>query len=70
MDIKDRQNKLQGLEAIKRKALIMVDQGKDAFEIRDFIGSASKELAYQVPDEEAFNKAVKAAGKFKKSKKK
>jgi len=68
MDVKSRQDKVDGLEAIKEKALDMAAQGKDSLEVRDFVTDAKKELAFQVPDEEAFNKAVKAAKKFKKNK--
>jgi len=68
MDVKSRQDKVDGLEAIKKKALDMAAQGKDSLEVRDFVTDAKKELAFQVPDEEAFNKAVKAAEKFKKNK--
>ena len=70
MDIEDRKNKIAGLEAIKNKALEMAKDGKDSLEVRDFVTDARKELAFEVPDEEAFGKAVKAANKFKKSKKK
>tara|TARA_R100000657_G_C4615117_1_gene66935 strand:+ start:496 stop:708 length:213 start_codon:yes stop_codon:yes gene_type:complete len=68
MNIEDRQNKVAGLEAIKNKALEMAKDGKDSLEVRDFVTNAKKELAFEVPDEEAFSKAVKAAGKFKKNK--
>ena len=70
MNIEDRKNKVAGLEAIKNKALEMAKDGKDSLEVRDFVTSAKKELAFEVPDEEAFRKAAKAAGKFKVSKKK
>jgi hypothetical protein len=48
----------------------MAMAGRDSLEIRDFVGGATKELAYELPDEEAFVKAVKASKKFKKSKEK
>ena len=70
MNIEDRQNKVAGLEAIKDKALKMAKDGSDSLEVRDFVTRAKKELAFDLPDEEAFGKAVKAANKFKKSKKK
>lgn len=70
MNIEDRKNKVKGLEAIKSKAMDMAMQGKDSLEIRDFVGGSTKELAYEVPDDEAFVKAVKASKKFKESKKK
>ena len=69
MDVEARKDKVAGLEAIENKALNMAKDGKDSLEVRDFVTSAKKELAFEVPDEEAFGKAVKAAGKFKKSKK-
>ncbi len=70
MNIEDRKNKVKGLEAIKAKAIDMATQGKDSLEIRDFVGGSTKELAYELPDEEAFVKAVKASKKFKESKEK
>ena len=70
MYIEDRKDKVAGLEAIKNKALEMAKDGSDSLEVRDFVTKAKKELAFEVPDAEAFTKAVKAANKFKKSKKK
>mgnify|MGYP001320710348 FL=1 len=70
MDVESRQNKVDGLEAIKNKALDMAAQGKDSLEVRDFVTNAKKELAFEIPDEEAFGKAAKAANKFKKNKEK
>ena len=70
MNVEDRKNKVKGLEAIKSKAMDMAMKGSDSLEIRDFIGGAPKELAYEVPDDEAFVKAVKASRKFKESKEK
>ena len=68
MDIEDRKNKIAGLEAIKNKALEMAKDGSDSLEVRDFVTRAKKELAFDLPDEEAFRKAAKASGKFKLSK--
>ena len=70
MNVEDRKKKVEGLEAIKPKAIDMAMKGSDSLEIRDFVGGATKELAYELPDEEAFVKAVKASKKFKKSKEK
>ncbi len=70
MNVEDRKKKVEGLKAIKSKAIDMAMKGDDSLEIRDFIGGATKELAYELPDEEAFVKAVKASKKFKKSKEK
>ena len=66
--MEDRQNKVAGLEAIKDKALKMAKDGSDSLEVRDFVTRAKKELAFDLPDEEAFRKAAKASGKFKFSK--
>ena len=68
MEVEDRKNKVAGLEAIKNKALDMAAQGFDSLEVRDFVTKAKKELAFDLPDEEAFRKAAKASGKFKFSK--
>ena len=68
MEVEDRKNKVAGLEAIKNKALDMAAQGFDSLEVRDFVTRAKKELAFDLPDEEAFRKAAKASGKFKFSK--
>ena len=64
MNIEDRKNKVAGLEAIKDKALKMAKDGSDSLEVRDFVTRAKKELAFDLPDEEAFRKAAKASGKF------
>ena len=65
MDIGDRQKKVEGLEAIKSKALGMAKEGKDSLEVRDFVTNAKKELAYELPDEEAFQKAKAATLAYK-----
>ena len=70
MDIESRKDKVAGLEAIKDKALSMAERGESSADVRDFITSSRKMLAFEVPDEEAFLKAAKASGRFKKSKKK
>ena len=69
MDAGTRQKRVEGLEAIKGKALNMAKEGKDDGEIRNFIEEGKKELAFNLPDEDAFRKAVKAAEKYKKGKK-
>jgi len=61
MDIKDRKKKVEGLKSIKSKAIEMATKGKDSLEIRDFVGNATKELAYELPDKDAFVKAVNAS---------
>ena len=60
MDAGTRQKRIEGLEAIKSRALSMAAEGKDSLEVRDFVTSAKKELAYELPDEDAFQKAAKA----------
>ena len=69
MDAGIRQKRVEGLEAIKAKALDMAKQGKTDLEVSSFINEGKKELAFELPDEESFKKAVNAAEKFKKSKK-
>ena len=69
MDAGTRQKRIEGLEAIKDRALQMTFDGNTDGEVRDFIDEGKKELAFNLPDEDAFRKAVKAAGKYKKSKK-
>ena len=68
MDVETRKKRVEGLEAIKRKALDMATQGKDSLEVRDFITDAKKTLAYELPDEEAFDKAVKATLAYRQKK--
>jgi|TARA_E500000318_G_scaffold89683_2_gene87323 hypothetical protein len=68
MNVETRKKRVEGLEAIKRRALDMAAQGKDSFEVRDFITDAKKTLAYELPDEEAFDKAVKATLTYKQKK--
>tara|TARA_R100001510_G_C7558420_1_gene139396 strand:- start:245 stop:457 length:213 start_codon:yes stop_codon:yes gene_type:complete len=60
MDAGTRQKRVEGLEAIKDKALSMAEEGVDSLEVRDFVTAAKKELAYELPDEDAFQKAAKA----------
>ena len=62
MDLQDQEKKVEALEAIKRRALEMAGKGADSLEVRDFITDAKKELAYELPDTEAFEKAARAAG--------
>jgi len=69
MDAGTRQKRVEGLEAIKSKALQMAADGSTDGEVRNFIDEGKKELAFNLPDEEAFKKAVGAADRYKKSKK-
>jgi hypothetical protein len=68
MDAGTRQKRVDALESIKGKALSMAKEGKDSLEVRDFITEAKKELAYELPDEEAFKKAMNATLAYKRSK--
>jgi uncharacterized protein (UPF0305 family) len=58
MDAGVRQKRVEALEQIKKKAMEMAKTGRDSLEVRDFVTSAKKELAYELPDEDAFRKAV------------
>jgi len=68
MDAGTRQKRVEGLEAIKNKALSMAREGRDSLEVRDFVTSAKKELAYELPDEDAFQKAAKAVIAYRRKK--
>lgn len=68
MDAGVRQKRVEALELIKNKALSMAKEGRDSLEVRDFVSNAKKELAYELPDEEAFGKAVKATMAYKRKK--
>jgi len=65
MDAGTRQKRVEALEAIKNKAVNMAQEGRDSLEVRDFVTAAKKELAYELPDEEAFGKAMKATLAYK-----
>jgi uncharacterized protein YpuA (DUF1002 family) len=68
MDAGTRQKRVEGLESIKNKAVDMARKGHDSLEVRDFVTEAKKELAYNLPDEEAFRKAKEATLAYKRSK--
>lgn len=68
MDAGTRQKRVEALELIKNKALDMATKGADSTEVRDFVVNAKTNLAYELPDEEAFTKAARATLKYKKSK--
>ena len=70
MDAGIRQKRVEGLEAIKNKALVMAREGKDSLEVRDFVNNAKAALAYELPDEEAHRKAAKVTLDFKRKKEK
>jgi acyl carrier protein len=68
MDAGVRQKRVEALEKIKDEALKRAKGGSDSLEVRDFVTEAKKELAYSLPDEEAFKKAVRATQAYKGSK--
>ena len=67
MDPEKRAKRIEALEAIQARALDMVDKGKDATEVRDFIDRGKVELAYELPDEEAAAKAFDAVKRYRDS---
>jgi hypothetical protein len=70
MDAGVRQQRVEALEKIKDKALGMAKTGRDSLEVRDFVTEAKKELAYELPDEESFRKAVSATQAYMRKKQK
>lgn len=65
MDAGTRQKRVEALETIKNRALEKAQRGEDSLEVRDFVTSAKKELAYELPDTEAFQKAMNATLAYK-----
>lgn len=65
MDAGTRQKRVEALETIKNEALKRAQQGDDSLAVRDFVTSAKKELAYELPDEDAFKKAMNATLAYK-----
>jgi acyl carrier protein len=65
MDFEKRAKRVEALEAIKNKALTMANEGADSLDVRNFVIDAKKELAYELPDQEAFDKAMKATLAYK-----
>jgi acyl carrier protein len=65
MDAGTRQKRVEALEAIKNEALKRAQSGEDSLAVRDFVTSAKKELAYELPDEDAFKKAMNATLAYK-----
>jgi uncharacterized protein YpuA (DUF1002 family) len=57
MDAGTRQKRVEALEAIKNKAMDMAVKGRDSLDVRSFVKDAKMNLAYELPDEEAFEKA-------------
>ena len=70
MDAGTRQKRVEALETIKNKALNLAKEGRDSFEVRNFVTEAKKELAYELPDEDAFRKAVSATKAYMSKKQK
>ena len=68
MDAGTRQKRVEALEAIKNKAMKMAVDGDDSDTVRSFVNEARKDLAYELPDEEAFKKAVNATLAYKRKK--
>jgi uncharacterized protein YpuA (DUF1002 family) len=68
MDAGTRQKRVEALEAIKNKAMEMAAKGEDSGAVRDFVTDAKTNLAYELPDEEAFTKAARATLAYKRKK--
>ena len=68
MDSGTRQKRVEALEAIKNKAMQMAADGADSGSVRDFVTEAKTDLAYELPDEEAFTKAARATLAYKRKK--
>lgn len=68
MDAGTRQKRVEALEAIKNKAMQMAIDGADSGSVRDFVTNAKVDLAYELPDEEAFTKAARATLAYKRKK--
>ena len=68
MDAGTRQKRVEALEAIKNKAMQMAAEGTDSGKVRSFIADAKINLAYELPDEEAFTKAARATLAYKRKK--
>ena len=68
MDDKDRVKKIEAMQAIKSKAEKMLEGGKDPLVVRGFVDDSKTQLAFKLPDKEAFDKATQAAAKYKNQK--
>jgi uncharacterized protein YpuA (DUF1002 family) len=68
MDAGTRQKRVEALEAIKNKAMDMAVKGRDSLDVRSFVKDAKMNLAYELPDEEAFEKAKAVTLAYKRSK--
>ena len=65
MDDETRLAKVEGLTNIRKEALRMAKEGADSNEVRSFITDRKKTLAFEIPDEDAFKKAVGATKKYR-----
>ena len=68
MDDKDRAKKIEAMQSIKSKAEKMLEGGEDPFVVRSFVDDSKTQLAFKLPDKEAFDKATQAAAKYKNQK--
>ena len=67
MDAGTRQKRVEALEAIKMKAMEMAVKGNDSIDVRGFVKDAKMNLAFELPDQEAFEKAKAATLAYKRS---
>ena len=67
MDAGTRQKRVEALEAIKNKAMEMAVKGNDSIDVRGFVKDAKMNLAFELPDYEAFEKAKAATLAYKRS---
>jgi hypothetical protein len=67
MDAGTRQKRVEALEAIKTKAMEMAVKGNDSIDVRGFVKDAKMNLAFELPDQEAFEKAKAATLAYKRS---
>ena len=65
MDDEMRLAKVEGLTNIRKEAIRMAKEGADSNEVRNFITDRKKTLAFEIPDEDAFKKAVGATKKYR-----
>ena len=65
MDDEQRLAKVEGLTNIRKEALRLAKEGADANEVRNYISEGKKTLAFEIPDEDAFKKAVNATKKYR-----
>lgn len=68
MDAGTRQKRVEALESIKNKAMQMAADGSSSEDVRSFVSDAKVNLAYELPDEDAFTKAARATLAYKRKK--